>query len=220
MSFTGQRMEFSGGETTWCGTGITTPRQSQIGPAVNFGDICHILTCSKECSEKGTRTQDFFFFLFSFFFFQNIFLFSLYLVVSFHYSLPKVPFCVTFVYVFFTHLISYSNSTFPPIIAHNFTYSNHYITLNACCHILEKVEPQYQPLSNTHLTIISCLNFNCLGKAYLASALNHSESGYSRPLTFCTASSGSLFFGDTELSPWSLSSPNGATFSCSWASSW
>lgn len=61
----------------------------------------------------------------------------------------------------------------------------------------------------------------CLGSACIAPALNHWESGCSRPTWLTAPPPPELCcFDDTEQSPWSVSSPSGATFSCFWASSW
>ncbi len=61
----------------------------------------------------------------------------------------------------------------------------------------------------------------CLGRAYIVPALNLGESGCSRPKWLSVLPPTNLCcFDDTALSPWSVYSPNGATFSCFWASSW
>lgn len=78
------------------GTGITTPRQSGIGPTVTFGDICYLQFWS-------FNIFGIFFYLTSLWWFLSI--------TTYH----KCLFCVILLYFFLTHLSSYSNSIYPQI---------------------------------------------------------------------------------------------------------
>lgn len=190
MSFTGQRMEFYEGETTWCGTGITTPRQSQIGPTVNFGDICHIVTCSKECSEIQKSRQDFF---------LGLIYFSIFLLFGGFFSITayqKCLFCVTFVCFFFLLFLLYIHTPYCHRLLH---VTLHAVTdtFKVCCHILEKVHSVFDFVWMLRATTPASIKYTvdnhhlpefclCFGSARVAPALNHWESGCSRP-TWLTA---------------------------------
>lgn len=132
MSFTGQWMEFNGVETPWCGTGITTPHQSQIGPTVCFGDICHTVTCHKECSKIEKSRQNFFLGLEYFSIFSFLFCFLFFSITAYH----KCLFC--YFCLFFSFILLYFHTSFCPRLLHETLYTVT-VTLYECCHILKKV---------------------------------------------------------------------------------
>lgn len=137
-------------------------------------------------------------------------------------NLPKVPFCVTFDYFFyFLHIQTSYCHRLLYITLHT------WIAFSDCyeCHILERAHSIFDTtqasnkhtVDNHHLPDF-CF---CLWRASTAPALNHFKSGRPRPAwLFAQPPQDLRCFDNAEPSPWSVSSPNGATFSCSWASSW
>lgn len=91
-----------------------------------------------------------------------------------------------------------------------------YLTVRGCWTVTTPASIKFT-VDNHHLPEF-CV---CLGRAYISPVLNHWESGCSRSTWLSALPPPDLFcFDDAKPSPWSVSSPNGATFSCFWASSW